>query len=102
LPLRDHTLERRIEKLKPWGVGFPIQIMNEKRVTFLRQFGIEVGGWDLRGSCGEHIKAKQLGLDFMIVRRVCLPPDQVLQVESGQVQKILNYARNKKQVGDID
>ncbi|MBI5654310.1 hypothetical protein HZC53_01470 [Candidatus Uhrbacteria bacterium] len=102
LPLRTATLQHKIEKLKPWGVAFPLMVLNPKRVEYLRRFGVMVGGWDLRGTYGEHQKANELGLDFMIVRKVCLPPEKHLRAGSAQVKKILDYARKKKQDSRID
>ncbi|MFA5186293.1 MAG: glycerophosphodiester phosphodiesterase family protein [Patescibacteria group bacterium] len=102
LPLRTNTLKKRIERLKTWGVAFPIMVLNQSRVAFLREFGVMVGGWDLRGSFGEHLKAKELGLDFMIVRKVCIPPEHHLRTSSNSVKKILNYARKKHQDGNPD
>ncbi len=71
LPLRGDRLWRRVRELKPWGMAFPIIMLNRRRVAFLRKIG-NVGAWDQRFTTVEARKARRLGLDLAIVHHVTI------------------------------
>ncbi len=70
LPLRRRRLWRRLQQLAPWGVAFPLPMLNSRRVLFLQQQGLQVGAWDMRGTRREARQMHTLDLDIAIVRRV--------------------------------
>ncbi len=70
LPLRRQRLWRRIQTLAPWGVAFPLPVLRSRRLRFLKQQGLQVGAWDIRGTRREARRMRELGLDIAIVRRV--------------------------------
>ena len=70
LPLRRAIFEQRILNLHPWGVAFPIGLLNRRRVAYLRRLGLMVGGWDRRRPKQEARKAKALGLDVAILQNI--------------------------------
>ncbi len=70
LPFRGRTLRARVRRLRPWGVAFPVTVLNARRVTRLRRMGVHVGAWDMRSTAGEARKAARLGLDVAIVKHI--------------------------------
>jgi len=69
LPLQGEKLWNRIRRLSPWGIAFPLAVLNESRVEHIRAFG-RVGAWDSRHSAAEAHKALDLQLDLAIVHRI--------------------------------
>ena len=70
LPLGGKKFWTRIDRLKPWGIGFQLIILNRKRVQFLRLRNLQVGAWDGRGTLREARKARALQVDVAIVKHV--------------------------------
>lgn len=70
LPLQGQRFWRRIERLRPWGVAFPLPVLNRRRIAHLRRLGLHVGTWDRRGTVREAQKARALDVDLAIVRHV--------------------------------
>lgn len=70
LPLRGKRFFSRIERLKPWGLAFPVNILNRRRITHLKKLGLQVGAWDRRGTIREARRVRTLGLDVAIVHHV--------------------------------
>lgn len=69
LPLRGEKLWNRVRRLNPWGIAFPLPMLNASRIAHLRTFGV-VGAWDTRFTASEAHKALDLKLDFAIVHRI--------------------------------
>lgn len=69
LPLRGEKLWSKLRRLRPWGVAFPLVMLNKARILHLRSFGA-VGAWDRRFTAAEARKAQELDLDFAIVHGV--------------------------------
>lgn len=70
LPLQRQWLWNALHQLDLWGVGFPLSMLTPTRVTFLRDIGYVVAGWDKRGTKREAARAIALGLDVAIVKDV--------------------------------
>lgn len=70
LPLGGKRFLKRLERLHPRGVAFPLPTITRQRIQLLKRHGLQVGAWDLRGTAREARHARSLGLDFAIVRNV--------------------------------
>lgn len=70
LPFRGRRLWNRVRALGPWGVAFPLNVLNPLRIAHLRRMGFAAGTWDRRGTSGEAKRAKRLAPDVAIVRNV--------------------------------
>ncbi|MFA5936093.1 MAG: glycerophosphodiester phosphodiesterase family protein [Patescibacteria group bacterium] len=70
LLFRGQALWRRLEEAKVWGVGFPVNILNARRMHVLRQRGWSVLSWDLQPLKREAKRLARLSPDVAIVFRV--------------------------------
>lgn len=70
LPLRGRAFWTRLERLKPWGIGFPEYSLTYRRVAHLQRLDLKVASWDRRGTAREARRIRSLGVDIAIVRQV--------------------------------
>jgi len=70
LPLRGRPFWARLERLKPWGVGFPEYSLTRHRVRKLQSRGFNVAAWDRLGTVREARRIKSLNPDIAIVHHV--------------------------------
>jgi glycerophosphoryl diester phosphodiesterase len=48
LLFRGRAFWKRIAEAGVWGVGFPVNVLNERRLLFLHRYGWKVAAWDLQ------------------------------------------------------
>ena len=72
-PIRKAAFLATCARIQPWGVAFPISQLSKSRVSWLREHGLMVCGWDVNRSEKEANKASKLQLDVSITHE--LPPN---------------------------
>jgi len=65
--LRGIRSWKRIQQLKPWAVGFPVNALKKRYISFLHTRGFCVGAWDLQPLKRESRKLLRYNLDIAIV-----------------------------------
>ncbi|MEK7656072.1 MAG: glycerophosphodiester phosphodiesterase family protein [Patescibacteria group bacterium] len=70
LPLRRRAFLKKLTAARVWGVGFPYNILNKRRVTWLRENGFAVAAWDLQSLRRQARRVSNLGVDVGIVYRI--------------------------------
>ncbi len=70
LPLRRRAFLKKLSAAQVWGVGFPYNILNKRRVAWLRKNGFTVAAWDLQPLRRQARRVANLGVDVGIVYRI--------------------------------
>lgn len=70
LPFRGRAFQRKLERSQPWGIAARLLVLTRRRARYLKQFGVLVGAWDLRGTAREARIMKRMDVDIAIVRDV--------------------------------
>lgn len=68
--LRKRRFVRSLEPANLWGLGFPRQMLNRRRVAWLREQGFKVACWDQQPLRREAIKIIKLGVDIAILFKI--------------------------------
>lgn len=69
LPFRRSKFWNRMTQLGVWGVGFPVNILSEKRLSAIRRNGFVAASWDLQPLRRQSQKVLHLAPDIAIVFR---------------------------------
>ncbi len=64
--LQKERMWSRLKTVEPWGVGFPVSILNQRRVHVLREQGWQSVAWDLQHFTREAKKMAKLNVDIAI------------------------------------
>jgi glycerophosphoryl diester phosphodiesterase len=70
LLFRGRAFWKRVSDAKVWGVGFPVNILNHRRISFLHRAGWKTAAWDMQPLKREARALARLRPDIAIVFKV--------------------------------
>lgn len=72
-PIRKSAFQKMCARIQPWGIALPLSQLSRSRVTWLRNQGFMVCGWDVKRTKKEALLATKLNVDVAITHE--LPPN---------------------------
>ncbi|MBI4138699.1 hypothetical protein HY479_00935 [Candidatus Uhrbacteria bacterium] len=70
LLFRKRVFSKQLSAAKVWAVGFPRNVLNARRIRWVRRKGWAVAAWDLQPLKREARRVAKLGVDIAIVYKV--------------------------------
>jgi len=70
LPGRGRRIWSAIEKIAPWGMGFPVNTLSKRRILIIREKGFRVASWDLQPLKRETRKLLKYDLDIAVAYKI--------------------------------
>lgn len=68
--IRKKTFWKRLKDADVWGVGFPVNLLNQKRLQIIRKQGWQSVSWDLQPLKREALKLARLQPDVAIAFKI--------------------------------